>query len=80
MKSSKLSPFERQVRRAKIMQKRALHAQKWAERGMSFVRRKSTSRLFKNGKATISYRPYPHSSAKQRARYALQIASRQIGK
>ncbi len=83
MKSSKLSAEERYNRRLDIMEKRSDMLAAWRRKGVTFIQSKTTRKVFKTsllGDISVihSQAPYPHSSARQRARYARQVAAGQI--
>ena len=76
MKSSKLTEEKRIERRNEIEFNRVDMIRTHAQRGVTYAQSKSTRKVFgKNGKVSHSHAPYPHSSTRQRARYARQNAA-----
>lgn len=83
MKTCKLTAEERYERRLDIMEKRDAAVTAHRHAGRSFIQSRTTRKVFgktRTGKVVISHdqRPYPHSSERQRARYARQIAAGQL--
>lgn len=85
MKSCKLAADDRKLRSGMIAIKREATIREHLKRGRSFIQSNTTRKVFGKksrltGKVTINHdqRPYPHSSARQRARYARQIAAGQL--
>lgn len=83
MKARNMTAEDRQDRRDAILwgreEMRALHK----ERGTAFIKSKTMRKVFSKtrfGKLNVThdYGAYPHSSARQQARYARQTAAGQI--
>jgi hypothetical protein len=80
MKSSKLSAEDRKIRRELIAGERVHMLRAHQTAGRSFLQSKTKRRIFSetltNGiVSTSEYGCYPHSSTRQRVRYARQIAA-----
>jgi hypothetical protein len=83
MKTSKL-PVDHQIRRIDLLSARETTNYGHRRVGRAFIQSKTTRKVFKVGKFTgkplVSHdqKPYPHSSTRQKARYARQIAAGQL--
>lgn len=64
MKTCRMSEADRHERRMDIMEKRDASIAGWRRRGVSYIKYTTTR--------------FPHSSTRQRARYARQIAAGQL--
>jgi hypothetical protein len=79
MKTSKLDKEYREIRREEIMFDRMQARSAHAKRGVAILQSRTQIKVFgKRGKATREYGVYPHSSTRQRVRYARQIAAGQL--
>lgn len=80
--SKKYSEGERWQRRLDIMEKRDAMISAFRKRGRSWLRSKTTVRVIKKGRRgeyiVNEYGKYPHSSARQNARIARQLAAGQL--